>query len=173
MLKADETSGTILFEEKQNFPKWLNILLAVIVLWTLAVILISGFAGPAEKRNEMWMALAMAMPIELLLIILFKYMELEKVVTSNGFYYRWKPWQRKYRCIEKEMIETFAIRRFPFMSYGMGWIPGYGRYHNASSGAGLQLYLKNGKRFYFSTANIDTLNKTMDRLINPSQNQVG
>ena len=136
----------------------------------IACLLIAGFTGPAEKRSDIWIALAISMPIEILLIILFRYMQLEKVLTSNGIYYRWKPWHKRYRYIERENIETFIIRRFPFMSYGMGWVPGYGRYHNASSGSGLQLYLKNGKRFYFSTADINSLTKAMNRLINPSQN---
>jgi len=170
MLKADETSGAFLFEEKQSFPEWLIILLVAVVFWTLAIILIAGLTGPSEKRGDIWLALAISMPVEILLIMLFRSMQLEKIITSNGFYFRWKPWHKSYRYIEKETIETFAVRRFPFMSYGMGWIPGYGRYHNASSGEGLQLYLRNGKLFYFSTADIDSLSKAMNRLINPSQN---
>jgi len=167
MLKAYETSGNVLFEEKQKYPKWLNILIAGILLLTLVIILITGLAGPPEKRAEMWLGLAIAIPIDIFVMILFRYMQLEKVVTSNGLYYRWKPWQKKYRYIDKENIQSFEVRRFRFISYGMGWFPGYGRYHNASSGEGLQLYLKNGKRFYFSTADVDSFKRAMDHMINP------
>ena len=166
MLKAYEASGNVLFEEKQKFPKWLNWLLVGVILWTLAIILIAGFTGPVEQRNDIWLALAIAMPIEIPLIILFRYVQLEKIVTSNGLYYRWRPWQKRYRYIEKETIESFEVRRFPFMSYGMGWFPGYGRYHNAGSGEGLQLYLQNGKRFYFSSADVDSFKRAMSHLVN-------
>ncbi|HTM93353.1 MAG TPA: hypothetical protein VL095_13115 [Flavisolibacter sp.] len=166
MLKTYETSGNVLFEEKQRYPKWLNILIAGILLLTLVIILITGFAGPQEKRMEMWIGLAIAIPIEILVVILFQYVQLEKVVTSNGLYYRWNPWQKRYRYIEKETIELCEVRRPPFMNYGMGWFPGYGRYHRAGSGKGLQLYLKNGKRFYFSAADVDSFKRVMDHLTN-------
>jgi hypothetical protein len=167
MLKAYETSGSVLFEEKQRFPKWLNFLFAGIIIWTLAIILIAGFTGPAEQRNTIWLALAIAMPIEISLVILFRYVQLEKLVTSNGLYYRWKPWHKRYRYIEKENMGAFEIRRFSFMNYGMGWAPGYGRYHNASSGEGVQLYLKNGKRYYFSSADVDSFKRAMNHLLGP------
>jgi len=167
MLKAYETSGNVLFEEKQKFPRWLNWLLIGVILWTLGIILVAGLAGPEEQRNHIWLALLTAMPIEIPLVILFRYVQLEKIVTSNGLYYRWRPWQKKYRYIEKETIESVEARSFPFLSYGMGWAPGYGRYHRADSGEGLQLYLKNGKRYYFGTADVDSFKKAMNHLLSP------
>jgi hypothetical protein len=74
-------------------------------------------------------------------------------------------WQKKYRYIETENIEAFEIRRFPFLSYGYGWFPGYGWYHNASSGDGVQLYLKSGDRYYFSTLDIASFKRAMNSLI--------
>ena len=75
MLKADETSGKVLFEEKQKFPGWLTILVAGIILVTIVIIFIVGLTGPQEERKEMWTACAVTIPIEILIIILEKGIE--------------------------------------------------------------------------------------------------
>jgi hypothetical protein len=50
MLKADETSGNTLFEEKQRFPGWLNKLIIGITMFTIAIILIAGLTGRRKKE---------------------------------------------------------------------------------------------------------------------------
>jgi len=167
MLKADDTSGKILFEEKQRFPGWLNILMTGIALFTIAIILIAGLTGPKEERNETWIALVIAVPIEIFIIILFRSMCLEKIVTSNGLYFRWISWQRRFRVIERESIKSFEVRNTPPLNYGIHWFPGYGWVHNASGGEGLQFYLVNGNKVFLGTANIDSFAKAMNTLINP------
>jgi len=172
MLKADETSGNTLFEEKQRFPGWLNILIIGITMITIAIILIAGLTGPKEERNQIWIALVIAIPIEIFIIFLFRSMCLEKIVTSNGLYFRWMTWQRRFRVIEKENIKSFEVRNTPPLNYGIHWFPGYGWVHNASGGQGLQFYLVNGNRVFLGTADIDSFAKAMNTLINRSQNQV-
>ena len=167
MLKADETSGRTFFEEKQRFPGWLNILMTAIIVITIAVILIAGLTGPKEERNEMWIALVIATPIEIFIIILFRSMCLEKVVTINGLYFRWTPWQSRFRVIETETIRSFELRKSPPLNYGIHWFPGYGWVHNATGGEGLQFYLVNGNRVFLGTADIDSFVKAMNTLINP------
>ena len=152
MLKAHETSGIVLFEEKQRYPRWLNTLIIVIFVFTIVMMVIAGYMGTEEKRKETWLGLIIAVPVEVLVILLLRNLRLEKIVTSNGLYYRWQPWQKRYRVIEKEDIESFTSRRFPFVSYGFGWFPNYGWYHNAGGGEGMQLYLRDGRRYFFSTA---------------------
>jgi hypothetical protein len=164
MLRADEISGNVLFEEKQKFPNWLTILMTGIILLTIAIVLIAGLTEPAEKRNDMWIGLAIAIPIEILVIILFLNVRLEKIVTSNGLYFRWKPWQRKFRIIERESIKSFEVRTSPPLNYGIHWFPGYGWIHNASAGEGMQLYLVNGKKIFFSTSNITFLKKALESI---------
>lgn len=170
MLKAFETSGNILFEEKQKYPKWIGVIIRVGMFITA----IGMFLGLLSEKNktDILIALVIVVPIIILLLYLSSKIELEKVVTSNGLYYKWRPWHKKFRIIEKEDVKSVESRRFPFLSYGFGWFPGYGRYSNASQGEGLQLYLKNGKRFYFSTADIDSFKRAMNHLINPLQNQL-
>jgi hypothetical protein len=165
MLKVYEPSGGVLFEERQKFPQWLTILMAGIILLTIAIVLIVGYTVPGKDRNEMWLALAIAIPVEVLTIILFRNVRLEKIVTSNGLYYRWKPWQKRFRVIEKESIKACEVRQGPPFNYGLGWFPGYGRFHNASRGEGLQLYLVNGDRIYFSTFDTVFFKRALENLI--------
>ncbi len=167
MLKTDETSGSVLFEEKQKFPGWIKLLITTILLLTIIIVLIDGLKRSSVQRADKWIAFAIAIPVEILVIVLFQNLTLEKTVTSNGLYFRWKSWQKKFRFIEKESIKSFELRNSPPLNYGIHWFPGYGWVHNASAGEGLQLYLKNGKRFFFSTADVDSFKKAMDSLINP------
>lgn len=167
MLKAHETSGNILFEETQKYPKWIYYMVSGILL-VIAIVLISAGYYSGEDAKGLWLAVAIIVADGLLVFYLMKKLQLEKIVTTNGLYYRWGLWQKRYRFIEKENIETFEVRRFPFLSYGFGWFPGYGWYHNASSGEGLQLYLKSGRRFYFSASDINSFVKAMNSLINPN-----
>lgn len=171
MLQTDETSGNILFEEKQKFPAWLNILMAGIILLTIAIVLIAGLTGPTEKRNDIWIGLAIAIALEVLVIVLFQNVRLEKIVTSNGLYFRWIPWQRKFGLIERGSIKSFEVRNSPPLNYGIHWFPGYGWVHNASAGEGMQLYLVNEKRIFFSTSDITFFKKALENIIasNPKQ----
>ena len=164
MLKAYEPTGSILFEEKQKFPNWLYVMVVAIIVFTIALTLIAGLTT-AKGKNESWISLAISVPLELFIVYLFQQLQLEKVVTSNGLYFRWKSWQKKFRIIDKEELEAIEVRRFPFLSYGFGWLPGYGRYHNASRGEGIQLYLKNGRRFFFSTADKTAFVAALQNLI--------
>jgi hypothetical protein len=166
MLKTYDTSGNVLYEEKQKFPAWIKVLTVGILLFTIAMVLIGGLTGPIEKRGDAWIALAVLIPTEVLIVALFQNITLEKFVTSNGIYFRWMPWQRKFRVIEKETIETFEVRNSPALHYGIGWFPGYGWIHNASLGAGIQLYLTTRKRLFFSTADIASFARAIEQLIN-------
>jgi hypothetical protein len=164
MLKADETSGNILFGEEQKFPNWLTILMAGIILLTIVITVIAGLTTNEDKEH-LWIALGISIPVEILVIILFWNVRLEKLVTSNGLYYRWRPWQRKFRVIEKESIKSFQIRSSPPLHYGIGWFPGYGWIHNANVGEGLQLYLVNGKRIFFSTFDTIFFERALQNLV--------
>jgi hypothetical protein len=166
MLRRYDISGDVLFQEGQKFPLWIKILTRGIVLFSIIVVLFAGITGPKEQRSDMWIALAIITPVEIMLVVLFQNPVLEKIVTSNGVYFRWKPWQRKFRWIDKESINSYEVRNSPFLHYGIGWFPGYGWMHNASLGEGIQLYLRNRKKFFFSTTDITSFARAIEHLIN-------
>ncbi len=163
MLKADEISGRVLFEEKQKYPRWVIGLIVVCLLLAVAGVLLSVFTG-AEK-NDVRIALPIVILVSAITIYLIAKSRLETAVTSNGFYFRGKPLQSKYRVIEKEEISTIEARNFPFLSRGYGWFPSYGWYYIAATGEGVQLHLKNGKKFFFSSALRPSFERALENLI--------
>jgi hypothetical protein len=162
MLKADETSGNVLFEEVQKFPRWVGWMVRLGMGITVLGLLV-GLITEKEKM-AMVIALAVVIPIAVFAVYLNSNTQLEKIVTSNGLYYRWKPWQRKYRVIEKESIKSFEVRNSLPLHYGIGWFPGYGKIHNASTGEGMQLYLLNGRKIFFSTLDTSFFKKSLDTI---------
>lgn len=164
MLKAYEPSGKILFEEKQKFPFWLTILMIGLMLLIIAGMVILSVTVPEEK-DEAILGLMIALPVQLAVFVLVQKMRLEKVVTTNGLYYRWKPLHKKYRRIEAGTIKNAEIQKVPPLHYGSGWLPRYGKLHNAGMGEGIQVYLINGNRIYFSTADAAFFRKALQNLI--------
>jgi len=168
MQKIHEISGQVLFEEKQRFPKWLTFLLVGVLLLVLVGMILLAISIEEEK-TEALLGLAIAVPIELAIIYLFFTSELELAVTSNGLYYRWKPLHKKFRVIEKEMIETAEIRRTPMFNYGFGWLPRLGTFYNTHNGPGLQFYLRNRKKIFFSTKDPGKLIRAVKAIISTNR----
>ncbi len=164
MLKAEEPSGGYLFEETQAFPKWLSIVMLSPIALTIGITLLIGTVEKQQEK-EMWIVLAFIIPLQLLMFYLFYIARLEKIVTTNGLYFRWTPLQKKYRLIEMEDIERFGIRKAPFAAYGSKWEFGYGRVHNLGKDHGIQVYLKSGKKIFFGTADKTGLEKAIQQLM--------
>ena len=154
----------MLFEEKQGFPKWLTFLLVGVLLLVLVGMILLAISIEEEK-SEALLGLAIAVPIELAIIYLFLTSELELAVTSNGLYYRWKPLHKKFRLIEKDMIDTAEIRHTPMFNYGFGWLPHLGTFYNTHNGPGLQFYLRKGKKIFFSTKDTGQLIRAVKAII--------
>jgi hypothetical protein len=163
MLKVFETSGHILFEEIQKYPRWVSWVVRLAMILTILGLLL-GYINEKEK-TDMAIGLAFVIPVAIVVIYLNSNMRLEKIVTSNGLYYRWKPWHKKFRVIQKEDIGSFYTRTFPLVKYGFGWFPTYGWYHNAGRGEGLQLVLKNGGKFFFSTNEKNLFQNALQNMI--------
>ena len=91
MRKVDETSGKLLFEEREKFPRWMFVLILLIMLSTIAITIGASLAMGNQSgsvKEDMWIALALTIPVEGIIFYLFTISRLEKIVTSNGLYYR-------------------------------------------------------------------------------------
>jgi hypothetical protein len=163
MLKTDEPSGKILFEEEQKYPRWIMWLIGTSMFLAVAGMLLALIME--KEKTDILIGLAVTIPTTVLAIFLNSNMRFEKTVTSNGLYYRWRPWQKRFRVIEKDDIETVSGRKFPFLNYGFGWFPTYGWYYNVSGREGLQLYLKNGGRLFFSSYDTSSFERALQNLI--------
>ena len=139
----------------------------MLVVLSMVAALAGMLIGLFTEKDKRGMAIGLAaiIPVIFLVLYLHSKSQLEKMVTSNGLYYRWKPWHRKFRVVEKQDIASVIVRKSPLMNYGFGWYPGYGRYHNSSGGEGLQLTLKNRSRIFFSTYDVGAFKKAINTLI--------
>ncbi|MEO1436974.1 MAG: hypothetical protein AAFV80_15650, partial [Bacteroidota bacterium] len=81
---------------------------------------------------------------------------LQTEVKHDGWYYRWWPFHRKYRCIKWEDVERFEIKKYqPIGDFG-GWgyrkgFFGKGDAYNVQGNIGIQLFMRNGKKTLFGT----------------------
>ena len=161
-MKVTEPTGAVLFEEKQHFPRWLIILMLSPILITVGVTL--AISMSEQDRSEMWIALAIVVPMQFIMLYLFYNVQFEKLVTKDGLYYRWTIIQKKYRVITKAEIEKIELRKPPSLKYGKNYTFSHGKVYNVSDKVGLQLYLKNGKKVFFGTGDTFSFNQSMIQL---------
>jgi hypothetical protein len=164
MQKVDDISGSVLFEETVGLPQWITMLLMVSGAFVVLLTGVLGFAVQ-EDKSEPLIALLIVVPLQLVIILFYRRMKLEKVVTSNGLYYRWKALHKKYRYIDRSDLQELEVKKGPSLKYGPGWMFGYGRFHSVNDKKGLQLYLAGKKRMFFGTENIDEFHKVMNQLL--------
>lgn len=165
MIKTTDTTGKILFEEQQQFPQWLILLMILPVVTSIAAIVATGVYKNGDVISLM--ALIFVVLLQLAIMYYFKISKFEKIVTESGLYFRWKPLQKRYRFISRSDIDGFQMRRGPFLKLGRGWLPWLGRYHNLSSGNGIQVFHSNGKRIFFGTGEGIFFYRAMEQIAQP------
>lgn len=124
-MKVVEPTGTVLFEEKQHFPRWLLILMLSPILITVGVTLAVSVRNP--DVSELWISLAIVVPIQLMMLYLFSHVQFEKLVTKDGLYYRWTIIQKKYRVLPKVEIKKRELRKPPSLKYGQNYTFSHGK----------------------------------------------
>src|SRR3954469_15915850 len=159
-MKMDEPTGRILFEEKQRFPRWLLLLVGGMVATALVGSVFISVGGRSGER-ELWLPMIIIVSLESLMIWLFAVVQLEKLVTSNGLYYRWTVLQKRYHYIEHTAIKEARLRSGPFHIGYSFYSIGYGTTYNMSLGKGMQLYLENGKKIFFGSAEPELFEKAI------------
>lgn len=102
-----------------------------------------------------------------LLILLFLIANLQTELRSDGFYYKFFPFQFRFRQINWSDVETMEIRKYKPISEYLGWgirFGSKGQAYNVKGNIGLQLVLKNGKQILFGTQRPKDLQKAIDNL---------
>lgn len=164
MRKVDDISGALLFEETVGLPRWIITFLIVSGAFVVLVTAVLGFALQADKTEPL-IALLIVVPLQLVIILFYRRMKLEKIVTTNGLYYRWKGLHKKYRYIDKDEIQELEVKKGPVLKYGPGWTFGYGRYHSVNDKKGLQLYLAGDKRIFFGAENLERFHRVIHQIV--------
>jgi hypothetical protein len=160
-----KVKGNILFKEEQYFRvKWLWWLIILCMLSCVGITLATALIEK-EKTKEAWIALAIVIPLESIIAWMMFITKLETVLSTEGIFYKWWPFQRSFRFIPAKEIEEAELRSGPSLSYGSHWVPGYGRVHNVGPGKGFQFTLKKGKRIFIGTQKLTAFENAIDKII--------
>ena len=159
-----KVKGNILFKEEQQFRvKWL--------WWLIAICMLSGIGltiglaiNDKEHMKEAWIALAIMIPVEVIIVYVMYVTKLRTVLSTEGVFYKWTPFQRSYRFIAVAEIEEVELRNGPALSYGYHWVPGYGRVHNTGPGKGFQFILKDRKKIFLGTNKQIAFQNAIDKI---------
>jgi len=110
--------------------------------------------------------------------IVFLKSRLEVTIDAEGIHYRFPPFIRKIRSIEKEQIARYEVRKYsPLIEYG-GW--GYkkpqGYYWrkngiavNVKGNVGLQLYLADGGKILIGTQRPEAIKRVMRKFMDKNE----
>jgi len=169
MEKREEITGVVRFEETRKFPGWFLLTLGVLTgssLLTVVVVTLAVSSSSEEGIRGSITGLAIAIPLQVISFLIFYWLKLEKAVAADGLYYRWLPYQKKYRVIPFEGMTSGSIRKTPSLKLGAARLPGYGKVHSTGEKEGVQLEMKDGRQFFFSSDNPQLLLEEINRSIN-------
>jgi hypothetical protein len=161
-----KVKGNILFKEDQRFRvMWLWWVIVVCMLSSVGVTFGTALTDKTQTKKA-WIALLIMVPFEALLAYGMYVTRLQTVVSTEGIYYRWWPFQRSYHFIAAADIEKAELRNSPVMSYGYNWVPGYGRAHTTGPGKGVQFVLRSGKKIFIGTARQTAFQQAIGKMVN-------
>ena len=160
------------FNETQRFRQvWILIIIILSIAgWGYAVIsgLLENDAVEKQPASDLGLILTGIIPL-LLIFLVFK-LKLVSRIRNDGLYFQFKPLQLKEKHISPDDIISFEIRKYkPIAEYG-GWgirVGGKksGEAYNVSGNMGLQLYLKNNKKFLIGTQKPGEIRKAMEAMM--------
>jgi len=165
----------IYFQEKQKFNQWwihlIVLIPAGIWIWQMVQQIFMGVPFGQNPAPDLVVILIGIIPVGAFL--LFRYLTLETLIDENGVNYRFKPFQKKFKTIRKEDIDTFEVKKYnPLLEYG-GWGIRTGSFrkgtaYNVSGNMGALFVMKNGKKFMLGTQNPETMRSALIKLMRPS-----
>jgi len=156
--------GNILFKEEQQFRGWFWWIVILVVTGSIITMVLATLREK-EKVGEAWLAVAIAILIELVLLSLMYVVRQETIITTEGVFYRWLPIQRSYWFVSRAEIEKAALRKGPALGYGLRRMPGYGTVHKTGPGKGFQFVLKSGKKIFLGTDKEQPFQQAIDKLM--------
>jgi uncharacterized membrane protein len=120
MEKRKETEGSVLFSEEQRmWDTWIRYLL--IVDFSFMTVLVSALTLTDKEAslNEKILVPLGIILLNVLILLLFRSIQLITVITANGIYIRLKPFEKKYRFIAKENIKELKEVKANFFNTGI------------------------------------------------------
>jgi hypothetical protein len=169
MVKVD---GDIFIEEQKFRKIYLWIILITLNVFHMIVIFQLIFFGEISGEipgTREYLIIFLQGILIVLITLLMWFLRLDTVIRDDGIYYRYFPFQMKYKKILWSNISKCYIRKYsPIMEYG-GWglrfgLFGKGQAFNVSGNMGLQLVFNNGKRFLIGTQKPEELSESLEKL---------
>jgi hypothetical protein len=143
-------AGNVVILEEQRFnQKWIYIILFSI----LAISIVIGIAVFINKEEHYLLSM---LPVALMiaLIVLFKRMTLSMRINDQLLAYRFKPFQLRYKTIDKGAVDSLSVISYnPIADYG-GWgirVGAKGWAYTTSGSYGISIRLKNKKHVLIGT----------------------
>lgn len=147
-----------LFSERQRFKQiWLWALLIGVDAYFVYGLAKQVFLGRTFGDEPMSDGqLLFTTGLVLLVTVFFAFLRLDTAIRQDGIYYRFLPFQWKYKQISWDRISRASVRQYsPLAEYG-GWglrisFFGKGQAFNVAGNQGIQLVYDNGKKFLLGT----------------------
>jgi len=161
----------IYFKEEQRFNQWwiwlLLISLSGFWIWQLVQQVFMGIPVGNNPAPDLVVILIGLFPV--MGILLFRFMILDTKIDDTGIYYRFSPFQKKYKVIKPEDLARYEVKQYkPVREYG-GWGIRYGNgkngtAYNVKGNMGVLFEFKSGRRFMLGTQNPESIRSALNKL---------
>lgn len=146
------------YRETQYFRQiWLwFILLGINAVLIYGIVSELVFNKPFGNTTGSLVAVIVVLVLFGVITMLFAFVRLDTEIRNDGIYYRFYPFQLKFKGISKTIITEAYIRKYnPISEYGgwgirVGWV-GRGMAYNISGNIGLQIEYSSGKKLLIGT----------------------
>lgn len=163
-MRVKKPSGQVLFRETQQFRQlWLWVLLFFAgVIALLPVVILTRIPALQQTPLPVWL-IPLVLSIQVINMACFYYAQLETVITTEGIYYRWSPWFKKFRFLPKNSIRHIQILKYPYLKFGYHKRKGFGYVHRVDGNKGFRITLADNKMFYVGTQKINTADSIFNK----------
>jgi hypothetical protein len=157
------------FQENQRFRQpWLFAILLGSDLLMIYLILSFSVFATEDMDIAAVIILGITLVIMILLSIAFLTTQLITEIRNDGIFFKFKPFQRKYKEIRFDELESVEVKKYkPVMEYG-GWgirVGGKkrGKAYNVSGNIGIYFVFKDGRKFLLGTQKPESVKKVLQR----------
>ncbi len=171
----EESLSPPFYEERQTFSiPWVKFLLIVpaIVVWYIFIQQILLGKAPGKNPAPNWLVILLTLLLGIGLPLLFARTKLILQVRLDGLYYRFLPFQRRFRRLLWSEIAYYEKITFSavkdFGGYGLRSHKGETVYI-IQGNQGIRFYRPNGKKIVFSSARADELLQVLNSIYRPQK----
>lgn len=145
---------------------WVWYLVIAIAVLTLVGLSVTVFT--AEEQQDALISLVISTIALSGVVVFFASAKLTITIDQGALYYRYPPFVRKEKVVQKEDVSEIFVRKYrpirEYGGYGYRYSLRAGRALNISGNMGLQLVLTNGKKLLIGTQSPELLEHAVKRL---------